>query len=183
MRGAVITTPRALIRPLAADDKGLFCRLFSDNQTMRYISATVSVQRSVRDFAAALRAANRDPIRELFFCITESSTGQAIGICSVQRIDPLAKRAEIGVMLQPASQGKGFGKEVIPALTATALRTLPIDEIWAQYDARNEAAAAVFAGNGFQPARADPREELHLTGARWCFFRRDGVQDQASGKM
>jgi [ribosomal protein S5]-alanine N-acetyltransferase len=183
MRGEVITTHRALIRPLAGGDEALFCRLFSDRQTMQFISSTVSVPRSARDFAAALRAANRDPIRELFFAVTEGIKGEAIGICSVQRIDLIRKRAEIGVILQPAWQGKGFGKEIILALTSSALRTLPIDEIWAQYDVRNEAAAALFATSGFQPGRADPEEELQLTGARWCFFRRDKMPDLASQTM
>ena len=183
MRGAIITTHRALIRPLTGDDEALFCRLFSDRQTMQFISSTVTVPNSARDFAAALRAANRHPPRELFFAITERLTDQTIGICSIQRIDLANKRAEIGVILQPASQGRGFGKEIILALTKSALRTLPINEIWAQYDARNEAAAALFASSGFHPARADPEEEPQLTGARWCFVRRDEMQDQASETM
>jgi RimJ/RimL family protein N-acetyltransferase len=137
----------------------LFCKLFSDEQTMRFVGPALSEKRAAHDFAAALRAAHRDPPRELFLSICDKLTEEAFGICSIQRIDPVHQRAEIGLMLQHHVQRKGFGKEVVEALTQTALATLPVVEIWAQYAADNQAAVALFNSVGFRPIRPEPADE------------------------
>ena len=122
---------------------------------MHFIAAPLSEHRASLAFQAALRAPERDPVRELFFSVRDKATEEAMGICSIQRIDPLHRRAEIGLMLHPNAQRAGLGKEVVEALTREALATLPVTEIWAQYSTDNDAAAALFRKLGFQVMRQE----------------------------
>jgi RimJ/RimL family protein N-acetyltransferase len=176
MRGLTITTARTSIRPLGTQDAPLYCRLFTDEQTMRFIAAPLSDQRAMLDFRAALRAADRDPLQELFFSIRDNTTEGTVGICSIQRIDPLHRRAEVGLMLHPQAQRAGLGKEVVAALTRTALDTLPVTEIWAQYSTDNEAAAALFHRLGFQVMRQEAVDghATHVRKQTWSLYSSKG---------
>jgi RimJ/RimL family protein N-acetyltransferase len=140
-----------LIQPLAPQDQTLYCELFSDKQAMLFVGEPLPQYRIMRGFKAALRARQRNPLRQIFFSVRDKQRNDAVGLCCVQRIDPMRQRAEIGLMLQQRVQGQGIGKEVVAVLTETALAKLPVREIWAQYAADNEAASRLFATLGFRP--------------------------------
>jgi hypothetical protein len=56
---------------------------------------------------------------------------------------------EIGIMLRHEARRRRFASEALSALTAAALRTLPIDKVWVQYRKANRGAARLFDALGF----------------------------------
>lgn len=126
---------------------------------MRFIGPPLSHDRAMRDFKAALRASDRKPPREIFFSVRSKVTSGAIGLCSIQRIDPVRQRAEVGLMLQQHAQGLGFGTEIISALTQLAIATLPVTGVWAQYSPDNQAAVALFSNLGFVTMPLDAADD------------------------
>lgn len=153
MRDAQIVTARMLIRPLAQQDEALYCGLFSDRETMRFVGESLSEYRALRSFRAALRAHQRVPSRDIFFSVRDNQREDAVGICCLQRIDRVRQCAEIGLMLQQHVRSQGVGKEVAAALIESAFAQLSVRQIWAQYSADNAAAARLFAAIGFRPVR------------------------------
>lgn len=82
-------------------------------------------------------------------------------------------------MLHPQAQRAGLGKEVVAALTRTALATLPVTEIWAQYSTDNEAAAALFRTLGFQVMRQEAVDgHAHVRNQTWSLY---SSKDRTSG--
>ena len=144
-----IDTERLDIRPLSECDETLFCELFTDADTMRYIGPQLSPDRAARSFRAALVLTRRRPAARLFFTVALRNAGRKIGICSIQQIDPIRRRAEAGVVLKSFARAQGFARQILAALVARALTTLPVDEVWLQYSAAHSLAERLFTAAGF----------------------------------
>ena len=126
----------------------------------------------MKAFQAAVRAADLEPIREIFFSVRSKLTLEDLGICSIQRIDQIHRRAEVGLMLYPHAQRLGLGKEIVGTLSRTALATLPVTEIWAQFSEDNRPAAALFNSMGFQVMRRETVDSgaMHVRNQAWSLY-------------
>ena len=130
-----VETDRLRTRPLALEDEALYCSLYTDAETMRFIGAPLSPERAARSFRAALAGMNRSPIERLFLTIVEKSSHQAIGISSLQDFDALRRSVQQGSMLAAGARGHGYAKEVLVAMTEQVFAQLPVDELWVQFAA------------------------------------------------
>jgi RimJ/RimL family protein N-acetyltransferase len=139
-------TARLYLRELAKDDATLYCDLYCDPETMRFIGPPLSPQRAMKSFGKALRLTQRRPAQWLFMAIVEKTTRQVVGISSIQLHAP---NAEIGVMLCAVSRTHGYGKEITPALIALAFELLPVDAVWLCASAEHRVAERVAMGIGF----------------------------------
>ena len=148
-----IDTERLDLRPLSECDETLFCELFTDADTMRYIGPEMSPDRASRSFRMAVALTRRR--KRLFFTVALRSAQRKIGICSIQQIDPIRRRAEAGVVLKSFARAQGYAREILRGLVARALATLPVDEIWLQYSAEHSLAERLFVAAGFS-RRLDP---------------------------
>jgi RimJ/RimL family protein N-acetyltransferase len=151
-----INTQRLDIRPLSECDETLYCELFTDPDTMRYIGPKMSPDRAARSFRKAVALTRRLPAQRLFFTVAMRSVQRKIGLCSIQQIDPMRRRAEAGVVLKSFARAQGFAREILPALVERALTTYPVDEIWLQYSKDHSLNERLFTAAGFAPC-FDPR--------------------------
>jgi RimJ/RimL family protein N-acetyltransferase len=178
---ALLETPRLRMYALAASDEALFCELFTDMETMRFVGRPLAPVRAAASFRTALRShttyrevgnadlvgnidrptyrevGNADlvgnidrPRTEVFLRVVHKSSGQDIGLCSIQNVDLSQRRAELGMMLKPALQAQGLGKEALSALVSYAFGLFPIDETWVQYEGRHTAAERLVISTGFR---------------------------------
>ena len=146
----MLETRRLILRPLGRGDEALFCALYGDAATMRFIGRPLAPPRARTSFATALRAAGRPGGPQFFAIVTKA--GGAVGMCALQAVERRARRVEGGIVLAPRAQGKGYAREAFAALAAAAFRTLPIDMLWVQYRGSNAAAGLLFSRLGFSPA-------------------------------
>lgn len=143
-------TGRVSLRLLAAGDSDLYCELYTDAATMRFIGAPLSRDRALRSFEKALRMTRRDPAGLVLLAVIEKATRQTIGICSIQQFDERRRCAEAGIILRPAVHARGIGKEAFAALITQGFAMLQVDEIQAHIAVDNSAAAGVLTGLGFR---------------------------------
>ena len=151
-----INTERLDIRPLSECDETLYCELFTDPDTMRYIGPKMSPDRAALSFRKAVALTRRLPAQRIFFTVAMRSVQRKIGLCSIQQIDPMRRRAEAGVVLESFARAQGFAREILPALVERALTTYPVDEIWLQYSKDHSLNERLFTAAGFS-RRFDPR--------------------------
>jgi len=144
-----VDTERLVIRPLSECDETLFCDLFTDADTMRYIGPQLSPERAVRSFRLAVALTRRRPPQRLFFTVGVRSLQRKVGICSLQQIDPVLRRAEAGVVLESFARAQGFAREILRALASRAFTEFPVDEVWLQYSATHALAERLFVAAGF----------------------------------
>jgi RimJ/RimL family protein N-acetyltransferase len=166
-----IDTARLDIRPLSECDETLFCELFTDADTMRYIGPELSPERAVRSFRKAVALTRGHPAERLFFTVAVRSMQRKIGLCSLQQIDPIRRRAEAGVGLKSFARAQGFAREILPALAARAFTELPVDEVWLQHSADHSLADRLFVAAGFSRC-LDPADYGEGPGKRvWSVHR------------
>jgi RimJ/RimL family protein N-acetyltransferase len=138
-----VHTERLTMRPLSEGDATLYCDLYGDPDTMRFVGPPLSRERAQRGFRKALASRHRRPLERLFLVIVAKASQQAIGIGALQDFDARRRRVEAGMMLECESVGRGFGKEGLGALVTYAFAIFPVDEVWIQHAADNSNAKRV----------------------------------------
>jgi RimJ/RimL family protein N-acetyltransferase len=148
---ATLTSARLRITPLAANDLGFYKRLYCDPQTMALVGDPLSTVAAGRSFEAALRSHARSPARRLSWTLTDVSIDQQIGLLALMRELPdlALDSAEIGALILPAAQGRGYAAEAIATLAAHAFDDLGIARLITRHSHDNRAADGLMRKLGF----------------------------------
>lgn len=151
----VITTPRLLIRPLAAQDQELYLDLYTDPATMRFISPAFATEKALESFTIAVRLNQKKPFKRLFLAITEQ--GEAAGICAISQWCATSATVELGLMLKQPWHASGYAVESFLALIRRVEQCFTGASIWVDIDPNNKAAVKVALKTGFAPDPDKPR--------------------------
>jgi RimJ/RimL family protein N-acetyltransferase len=127
------TGGRLVLRPLSESDRDLYCTLFCDGATMSFIGPAWTREAAERAFASTLEATRATPPTALFLTLTPQGEQQAIGLCTLQNVDPIRRQTELGVMLTPAGRAQGFATDALIAVIGHAFERLPVDEVWVRF--------------------------------------------------
>ncbi len=159
------------MRSIRESDEELYCTLYCDPETMRFIGPSWTRAEAARAFRGVLDATRATPPRALFLTMVPKPAQQPSGLCTLQNFDPAGRRAELGMMLLPTGRAHGVATEALIAFLAHAFATLPLDEIWARF-AIDHAAARYTAVSGglIRHAQVTP-EDLAANLWRWSAYR------------
>jgi RimJ/RimL family protein N-acetyltransferase len=169
-------TPRLKMRPLGKADRELCCRLFTDEETMKFLGGPLSDEAAIAMFRSMLRANSRQPGRNVYLSITSKTGCEPLGLCSAMRIDHLTGRAELGLMMAGGERSKGLGREAFSGLIAAALQEFSLQELQVHYHAQNAAIKRLLtlAGFSFAQKSGEAHHEMgrslelaSLTSERW----------------
>ena len=158
-----VTTPRLRMRPLAVTDEALYMRLYTDEETMRFIGAPLSAERAAASFRSALAGMRRQPVERMFLAVIENASKAVVGICSLQNCDPQLRRVQAGVMFIPDVRAQGYAKEAFVGLIQRVFEELPVDELRVEFAASHVAVqrgviSVGFARCGEAGLEAGPRQ-------------------------
>lgn len=166
----VLQTPRLRLRPLAAADEALYVRLYSDPLSMSRIADAQSAAAAARGFRAALAAQQRSPPARLFWVMHERAQDLAFGLLGLDLDAPGS--GEVGALIPPPQQGRGYATEAIAALADHAFGTLGLQRLHTRHAAGHGLAHGLMQGLGFEPGEpvpGDPHpQRWTLTPARWA---------------
>lgn len=126
------TSARLLFRSIRESDEELYCSLFCDPETMCHIGPPWTRDEAARAFVSALKATRCSPPRALYLTLIPKDTQQAIGLCTLQNVDPVRRQVEFGVMLLSSGREQGFATETMIGVIAYAFAELPVDEVWSR---------------------------------------------------
>lgn len=164
-------TRRLILRSIREGDEELYCSLFCDSETMRFIGPPWTRAEAARAFRGALEAMRAEPPRGLFMTVFDKRGQRPNGLCTLQNFDPSRRRAELGMMLLPTGRAHGAATEALVAFLAHVFATLPFDEIWARFAVDHAAARHTAASGGLiRNAPAAP-EDLAAGLWRWSAHR------------
>ncbi|MDR3431279.1 MAG: GNAT family N-acetyltransferase [Rouxiella aceris] len=106
-----LTTSRLTMRPIDSADWPLFLTLYQTPSVMKYIG-DIEKPAQVRS-RFEQRLGRWDKYADFWLClvITERETGEAVGLTGFFPDWRPYQQAEVGFMLLPAYQGKGYGQE------------------------------------------------------------------------
>ena len=102
------------MRRLHEDDEALYCGLYTDAETMRFICAPLSPERAARSFRKVL-ASKTQANGPRYFAMFDKATQHVIGLCAIQQPDAEMQRAEVGMMLKSEARARGYATEALHA--------------------------------------------------------------------
>jgi len=146
---SVWTTARMTVRPLAPEDEALYCHVYTDARLMRHVGSALADDHARRSFGAAVAASQRRPLRHVYFALARTQTGEPLGVSALRDIDPVGKRAEIGLILRREAHASGLAREALSGVAAWGFTQLPVDRIYGCADSSNLAATRMARQAGF----------------------------------
>lgn len=176
---ATLRSARLAIAPLVADDLGHYLSLYTDADTMAWIGAPLSRAAAERSFAAALSGNARVPSRRRTWTLTDTVTGARVGLLALMRDVPdlAADAAEVGAIIAPPQQARGYAAEAIAALASHAFDDLGLRRVVTRHSAANALALGLMRklgferladGDGLQPCRWQLAARLTSQGTLWA---------------
>lgn len=143
-------TSRLVFRPMAEADAAVFCDLYTDAVTMRFIGEPLSHERATRGFRRALTLMRRPTADQAFFTLSARDSGEHVGIGSLQHLDIPGRSAEVGMMICSPYRDRGFAREGLSALIEFAFAQLPVNEVWARVHADHTVVEKLVIGVGLK---------------------------------
>jgi RimJ/RimL family protein N-acetyltransferase len=144
-----IASPRLRLRPLAAGDRDLYARLYSDPAVMRHVTRPRPPAEVDAGFRLALDLQGSQVKFPPRWIADLRETGQGIGLLGLFA-DAGSGTAETGIMLLPEAQRRGLATEALRALTRAAFGRGWVRGLWARHAPANQAMARVLTGLGFE---------------------------------
>jgi RimJ/RimL family protein N-acetyltransferase len=157
-----LRTERLLLRPFAASDFEPVLAMQSHADVLRYLywePRTADEMREVlarKSGSTALRA----PGDNLAFAVVLEATGEVVGDCGLQWHDNEHRQGEIGFIVHPDHQGRGYATEAARALLRVGFEETRLHRVIGRTEARNTASARVLERLGM-------RREAHLIENEW----------------
>ena len=143
----VLKTPRLTCRPLTASDWDFFLALQQDPSVMHYVSDA----RSEQDVRAIFdsRLAEWSPGSPHWLCLVmcDNDSGSPLGVTGY--VHENNECAEVGFLLAPEAQGKGYGAESLHAVCDFAFTTGGLHRMTACVTAGNYASRRLLEKTGF----------------------------------
>ena len=162
---------RLLLRSIRECDLDLYCALFCDSQTMRYIGPPWTRAAAAQSFRDALAAIQCAPARAVFLTLIRKDSLQPVGLCTLQNFDRGQRQAELGLMFMPSGRAHNVATEALIAVLAHTFATLPFDEVWVRFTVDHAAAERTALSGGLvRHATASP-EDLAANLWRWSAYR------------
>ena len=174
-----IDTPRLRLSPLSGCDEAdaaLYCRIYCDHVLMRYVSEPLSTADAARSFTLACRQNATGAGSEWWVAATRDACVR-IGLLGKVRRDC---HVELGVMLLPSWQGKGYAFEAIVGLVERSFAQ-DAEVVRMSHSADNAAMAALMRKLRFECQAAVGQLRWEIGRERWFALRVGHARDFANG--
>lgn len=90
--------------------------------------------------------------RQLRLMVTLTDDGTPVGTVDFLNFDPLNNRAELGLFIDEAHRGKGFGRQALELLTAYARDHIGMRQLYVYIALDNEVCLKLFEDFGYRRA-------------------------------
>jgi len=161
----ILGTERLRLRPFRASDLNVMHALYGDADNLRYWSvpanANLGVTRRMMRWHLAFR-----PRYYVIWAVEESKSRKVIGMINYHRRDLREKRVDVGWLILPQYQGKGYMTEAGRALLRHLFDDLGIHKVEALIQPANKPSAALAKRLGFRLEGGPIRDRWSVAG-KW----------------
>jgi RimJ/RimL family protein N-acetyltransferase len=161
-----IRTERLLLRPFVPDDLDALHAMFGDPEVTRYLDHGPLSREATHDLLKRISGMTRIDERhnELRLAVELQASGQVIGDVSLWRTSVKHNQGEIGFVLHPEHQGRGYALESMRELLRIGFEEAGLHRIVGRCDAENVASASLMERLGMR-REAHFRENELIKGA------------------
>lgn len=145
----ILESERLRFRKLTNEDAPEILALRGNPETMKFIPRPLTT--NIDEALAHIKTINDkiDENLDINWAVTEKGSDKCIGIMGFYRTQPEHYRTELGYMITPKHNGKGYVTEAVKTLLNYAFNTLNFHSIEAVIDSRHVASERVLQKNGF----------------------------------
>lgn len=154
---------RIILREYRREDLSALRAWVNDGETTKYLSGAYRRPQTWEQTEEWLeRRLNGDAGGE-GFVISDKETGKYLGQIDLMMIDPIARKAELAVVLTPGAQGKGLGSEAVLLIVNYAFTVMNLNRVWLKCAEENKAAVQCYRKAGFE-VEGTLRNDLYIDG-------------------
>ncbi|MBR3928651.1 MAG: GNAT family N-acetyltransferase [Clostridia bacterium] len=154
---------RIILREYRSEDLSALRAWVNDSETTKYLSGAYRRPQTWEQTEEWLsRRLNGDAGGE-GFVISDKETGKYLGQIDLMMIDPIARKAEMAIVLMKNAQKKGYALESIRLILSYAFQTMNLNRVWLKCAEKNEAAVKCYLKAGFK-IEGVLRDDLYIGG-------------------
>jgi RimJ/RimL family protein N-acetyltransferase len=142
----MISSGAVTLRPVRADDLDSIYAIFADLDTWELRTPRPPAPFTMTAFRQWY-AQILEGLDEIEFAITVQD--RLVGRCTLLRLDPLARNAELGIALGAGERGQGYGTDAVRALVEFGFERRNLHRIFLEVLASNAPAVAAYRAAGF----------------------------------
>ena len=161
----ILDSDRVRLRPFRAGDLKALHALYGDAENLRWWgtdpSPSLDATRKMMRWHVAYH-----PAQYVLWAVEEKKTRRLIGMINYHRRDRRERRVDVGWIMAPGLQGKGYMTEAGRALLRYLIDTLEIHKVEALIRPENKPSAALAKRLGFR-LEAGPIRDRWLVGGQW----------------
>jgi RimJ/RimL family protein N-acetyltransferase len=149
---APLETERLILRPFTPDDFDALLAMHSRPDVARYLywePRTVDEVRTVLEKKVASRAI-RSEGDVLAFAVVLKATNEVVADVVLQLVSQEHRQGEIGYIVHPDHQGRGYATEACRELLRLAFEELELHRVVGHLEARNAASARILEKLGMR---------------------------------
>jgi ribosomal-protein-alanine N-acetyltransferase len=161
----VLETGRLRLRPFRAGDLKALHALYADAENLRYWGTDPSPSLAETKRMMRWHVAYH-PFQYVLWAVEEKKGKRLVGMINYHRRDMREKRVDVGWMIAPAQQGKGYMTEAGRALLQYLIGRLKVHKVEALIRADNKPSAALAKRLGFR-LEGGPIRDRWWVGGRW----------------
>lgn len=152
-----------ILREYRQEDLSALRAWVNDNEITKYLAGTYRRPQTWEQTEEWLeRRLNGDAGGE-GFVISDKETGKYLGQIDLMMIDPIARKAEMAIVLMKSAQKKGCALESIRLLLDYAFGTMNLNRVWLKCAEENEPAVRCYRRAGFK-IEGVLRNDLYIGG-------------------
>jgi len=161
----VLETDRLRVRPFRGGDLKALHALYGDAENLRYwgtdpTGSLDETRRMLRWHVAY------HPGHYVLWAVEDKKSRRLIGMINYHRRDRRERRVDVGWMIEPGHQGKGYMTEAGRALLRYLIDTLKVHKVEAVIRPDNKPSIALAKRLGFR-LEGGPIRDRWLVGGRW----------------
>ena len=144
-----LTGKRIQLSPFDHSDKDLFIELSTSVEVMEYVYTPFTFAEANAAFEAKSQPWTKTSDSWFTLGITELATGEKLGSIGIKIVNHEAKIGEVGFMMKPSAQGKGFASEALTLLKEYAFAELELNKLTAICSVNNVGSYKLLEKLGF----------------------------------
>jgi ribosomal-protein-alanine N-acetyltransferase len=161
----ILQTDRLRLRPFRASDLKAVHALYGDGENLRYwgVEPSPSLDSTRKMMRWHIAGA---PRHYMIWAVEEKKSKRVVGMINYFRRDLRERRVEVGWLIQPDVQGKGYMTEAGRALLRYLIDTLGVHRVEALIRPENKPSAALAKRLGFR-LEGGPIRDRWLVDGQW----------------
>lgn len=163
----MIEGKRVMLRAPEMDDIPVIYRWENDKDVQNFSSFKVPVS----SFAIEQYIINAD--QNIFaagelrlMAVTKNNPGEIVGHVDLFDIDPVNRRAGVGILVDNEFRGKGYASEMLALIEKWSIENLFLHQLWCTIDEMNNNSIKLFSDAGYQ--QTGKRVQWKKGKNKWC---------------